>query len=161
MDSNLLQGLFTYVAALTLGFIVVPVFLKAEPWVLRDTLGLSLAFAAIGVGFMLVEIAQMQRLIFLLGHPTFSLSVVLFGLLISSGIGSFVSGRPAAARLSSLAPRRLGALLVVLALVGIVTPPGKRVSGIRHPPAYCRGPAAAGAAGFFMAWIPHRDGSRR
>jgi hypothetical protein len=123
MDSDLIRGLFTYVAALTLGFIVVPVFLKAEPRVLRDTLALSLAFSALGVGFMLVEIAQMQRLIFLLGHPTFSLSVVLFGLLISSGIGSFVSGRQAAVRLSSLAPRRLGALVATLALVGIITPP--------------------------------------
>jgi hypothetical protein len=123
MDSRLLQGLLAYVAALTLGFIVVPVFLKAEPRVLRDNLTLSLAFAAIGVGFMLIEIAQMQRLTFLLGHPTFSLSVVLFGLLISSGAGSFVSGRPAAASLTSTLPRRLGALVVTLVLVGLATPP--------------------------------------
>jgi hypothetical protein len=123
MESDLLQRLLAYVAALTLGFIVLPVFLKAEPRVLRDNLTLSLAFAAIGVGFMLVEIAQMQRLIFLLGHPTFSLSVVLFGLLISSGAGSFVSGRSADAPLSWLAPRRLGTLLAVLALVGLATPP--------------------------------------
>jgi hypothetical protein len=108
MESSLLQGLLAYVAALTLGFIVVPVFLKAEPRVLRDNLTLSLAFAAIGVGFMLIEIAQMQRLTFLLGHPTFSLSVVLFGLLISSGAGSFVSGRPAAASLTSTCRGALG-----------------------------------------------------
>jgi MFS family permease len=91
--------------------------------VLRDNLTLSLAFAAIGVGFMLIEIAQMQRLTFLLGHPTFSLSVVLFGLLISSGAGSFVSGRPAAASLASTLPRRLGTLVVTLVLVGLATPP--------------------------------------
>lgn len=126
MESSLLQSLLVYVAALTLGFIVLPVFLKAEPRVLRDNLALSLAFAAIGVGFMLVEIAQMQRLIFLLGHPTFSLSVVLFGLLISSGAGSFFSGRRADAPLTWLAPRLLGALVVVLALVGLVTPPAVR-----------------------------------
>lgn len=66
---------------------MVPVFLKAEPRVLRDNLALSRSFAALGFGFMLVEIAQMQRLIVLLGHPTFSLSVVLFGLLISGGAG--------------------------------------------------------------------------
>src|SRR6185436_10223655 len=46
MDSNLLRGLFNYVAVLTIGVIVVPVFLKAEPWVLRDTVSLSLAFSA-------------------------------------------------------------------------------------------------------------------
>src|SRR6185503_2981853 len=105
MDSNLLQRLLGYVGVLTLAFIVLPVFAKAEPRVLGDSGALSFAFAAIGVGFMLVEIAQMQRLIFLLGHPTFSLSVVLFGLLISSGAGSFASGRPADVPLSSTAPR--------------------------------------------------------
>ncbi len=126
MDSKLLEHLLVYVAALTLGFIVLPVFLKAEPRVLRDNLALSLAFAAIGIGFMLVEIAQMQRLIFLLGHPTFSLSVVLFGLLISSGAGSFAGGRPANAPVPRLAPRRLGMLVAVLTLVGLVTPPTVR-----------------------------------
>src|SRR5207247_3539315 len=64
--------------------------------------------------------------IFLLGHPTFSLSVVLFGLLISSGAGSFVSGRLASARLSSVAFQRLGALVAMLAIVGVVTPPAIR-----------------------------------
>jgi predicted membrane-bound spermidine synthase len=126
MDSDLLQRLLGYVGVLTLGFIVLPVFAKAEPRVLRDNLALSFAFASIGVGFMLVEIAQMQRLIFLLGHPTFSLSVVLFGLLISSGAGSFASGRPADAPLSSLARRRLGALMLVLVIVGLITPPAVR-----------------------------------
>ena len=33
----------------------------------------------------------MQRLIILLGHPTYSLSVVLFALLVSSGVGSFLT----------------------------------------------------------------------
>ena len=38
-------------------------------------------FAAIGLGFMLVEMSLMQRLIIVLGHPTYGLSVVLFALL--------------------------------------------------------------------------------
>ena len=126
MDSRLLHGLLSYVSALALAFILVPVFLKAEPRVLGDNPTLSLAFAALGFGFMLVEIAQMQRLIVLLGHPTFSLSVVLFGLLISSGAGSFASLRPAAVRLSALAPRRLGTLVAILVVVGLVTSPAIR-----------------------------------
>jgi predicted membrane-bound spermidine synthase len=122
MNAELLKGLLVYVAALTAAFIVVPVVLKAEPVVLLKHLDLSLAFAAIGVGFMLIEIAQMQRLIVLLGHPTFSLSVVLFGLLVSSGVGSFASGRPATGSLSHLARRRLALLIAVLALIGLLTP---------------------------------------
>jgi hypothetical protein len=40
---------------------------------------------------MLIETSQMQRLIIALGHPTYALSVVLFGLLLSSGVGSFLT----------------------------------------------------------------------
>ena len=35
-------------------------------------------FSAIGMGFMLIEISQMQRLMVFLGHPVYGLSVVLF-----------------------------------------------------------------------------------
>ena len=122
MNQDLLRGLLVYVAALTAVFILVPVILKAEPGVMLKHLDLSLAFAAIGVGFMLIEIAQMQRLIVLLGHPTFSLSVVLFGLLVSSGAGSFASGRTVGGTLSQLAGRRLVLLIAVLALIGLLTP---------------------------------------
>ncbi len=48
-------------------------------------------FAIIGLGYMLVEIALIQEFILFLGHPTFAVSIVLFGLLASSGIGSYVS----------------------------------------------------------------------
>jgi len=50
-------------------------------------------FAALGIGFMFVEMGLMQRFILYLGHPTYSISVVLFALLVSSGLGSFLSGR--------------------------------------------------------------------
>ena len=48
-------------------------------------------FIAIGLGFMLIETSQMQRLIISLGHPTYGLSVVLFAMLLSSGIGSYLT----------------------------------------------------------------------
>jgi spermidine synthase len=53
----------------------------------------SLYFLGIGVGFMLSELALIQRFIVFLGHPTYGLSVVLFSLLLFTGIGSAVSGR--------------------------------------------------------------------
>ncbi|OFW17649.1 MAG: hypothetical protein A3H97_13550 [Acidobacteria bacterium RIFCSPLOWO2_02_FULL_65_29] len=126
MDARLLNGLFRVVGSLTLAFIVVPVFLKAEPRVLGDNVGLSVAFAAMGLGFMLVEIAQMQRLILLLGHPAFSLSVVLFGLLIASGLGSFATERLTLAGLSSAAQTRMLALIGILTIIGLVTPAATR-----------------------------------
>jgi hypothetical protein len=50
-------------------------------------------FFCLGVGYMLVEMATVQRFILLLGHPTYSISVVIFSLLLSSGLGSYISGR--------------------------------------------------------------------
>lgn len=45
-------------------------------------------FAGIGCGFMFIELALIQRYIVFLGHPTYAISVVLFALLLFSGIGS-------------------------------------------------------------------------
>jgi hypothetical protein len=50
-------------------------------------------FALLGFGFMLVEIALLQRLSVFLGHPMYSLSVVLFSLILFTGAGSFLSER--------------------------------------------------------------------
>ncbi len=50
-------------------------------------------FAALGTGFMLIEVALLQRLILLLGNPTTTLVILLFTLLLSSGAGSLASTR--------------------------------------------------------------------
>lgn len=72
-------------------------------------------FAALGLGFMLIEISMIQRFALLLGFPTLSLSVSLFTLLIATGVG---------ARCSSILKRwrRFGipataAVLVVICLI--------------------------------------------
>ncbi len=59
----------------------------------RPTVGILGYFLALGLGFMLFEISLMQRFVVYLGHPTHSLSVVLFSLLVFLGVGSFVSRR--------------------------------------------------------------------
>jgi len=45
-------------------------------------------FAALGLGFILVEIGALQRLMLFLGHPALALSVVLSTLLLCAGLGS-------------------------------------------------------------------------
>jgi hypothetical protein len=60
-------------------------------------------FVGIGLAFMLVEIAMMLGLSIFLGHPIYSLVVVLAGLIFSTGIGSLTSEKFAFA--SSLASR--------------------------------------------------------
>jgi spermidine synthase len=50
-----------------------------------------LYFVAVGLGYILVEIAFIQRFVLFLGHPTYALTVVIFLLLLSSGAGSLLS----------------------------------------------------------------------
>jgi hypothetical protein len=72
-----------------------------------------LYFAAIGLGFLLLEAVLIQRFVLFLGFPTYALSVVLFALLIFTGVGS---------ALSSHLPHSRRTLMIVLgAAVGLVT----------------------------------------
>jgi len=52
-----------------------------------------LYFVAIGLAYIIVEIAFIQRFVLFLGHPTYALTVVVFLLLLSSGAGSLISRR--------------------------------------------------------------------
>lgn len=71
-------------------------------------------FACLGIGFMTIEIALMQKLVLYLGHPSYSIAVTLATLLLFSGLGSlFIGGIKASLRTLSL-------ILPVLAVVGIV-----------------------------------------
>jgi hypothetical protein len=72
-------------------------------------------FSALGAGFMLAEMALVQRMHVALGHPTYALVVVLAGLLVSTGVGSALSGRVVRSRRAvSVVAGVAGALLVLL-----------------------------------------------
>ena len=117
----ILAFLLATVIVLTFLCIIVPLLLTTKRGALKGTFWLFIFFASIGFGFMFVEISQMQRLIIFLGHPIYGLSVVLFALLLSSGIGSFLTVgieptlRPSPARV------RLLLTLIVLVIFGLIT----------------------------------------
>jgi hypothetical protein len=71
-----------------------------------------LYFISIGLGYILVEIAFIQRFVLFLGHPTYALTVVVFLLLLSSGIGSLFSRK----WLAGAQQQRLPLALIVIAL---------------------------------------------
>ncbi len=50
-----------------------------------------LYFVAIGLGYILIEMVLIQRFVLFLGHPTYAITVVVFLMLLSSGLGSFTS----------------------------------------------------------------------
>ncbi len=55
--------------------------------------GAVVYFALLGAGYMLVEVCLAQKLILYLGYPALTLSVILFSLLVGSGMGSLYSQR--------------------------------------------------------------------
>lgn len=74
-----------------------------------------LYFGALGLGFIVCEIALMQRLILLLGHPLYTLVVILFTILLASSLGSLYARRFAADQIH----RKLGWIIAfVVVLVG-------------------------------------------
>jgi len=89
-------------------------------------------FSCLGAGFMLVEVALLQRFVLLLGHPVYSLTVTLFSLLLGTGAGSFLSRRFDS---TVLRTRVLQALIgiVAVAIVGILLLPWLIESVIQAP----------------------------
>jgi hypothetical protein len=85
--------LFCVSLALVLTTIVVPLRPATSDVGRRLALGGTLYFLCIGLGFMLVEIGLLQRTSVFLGHPVYSLSVLLFTLILSTGVGSLVSDK--------------------------------------------------------------------
>ena len=53
----------------------------------------ALYFSALGLGFMFFEITLIQRLVLFLGYPTYSLTVTLAAILLSTGVGALLSSR--------------------------------------------------------------------
>ena len=75
-------------------------------------------FGAIGVAFMFVEIAFIQKFILFLGHPLYAIAVVLFAFLLSAGLGSRCSERlrfPTPARVVAVAWPMLAIAAIALA----------------------------------------------
>ena len=49
-------------------------------------------FACLGLGFIMIEISFIQRFTLYLGQPVYTLAVIIAGLLLFTGIGSYTSG---------------------------------------------------------------------
>jgi len=88
----------TLVQALVAGalLILLPLFLAKRGWQRGTATRMGSYFFLLGLAFMFVEIAFIQKLILFLSHPLYSVAVVLSGFLIFAGIGSGYSRRLAA-----------------------------------------------------------------
>jgi hypothetical protein len=90
---SMLYILLVVTVVLSVVFIIGPLFLMRDRVPLPKKWGLVglVFFASIGFGYILVEISQLQRLIIFLGHPIYSITVVLFSMLFASGLGAMAS----------------------------------------------------------------------
>ena len=73
-----------------------------------------LFFACLGLAFLFIEIAFMQRFAVFLGHPLYAIAVVLAGLLVFAGLGA-----GAIDRLSRLAGRRPPIVIVAAGIIAV------------------------------------------
>lgn len=79
------------VIAFILIFLPFFIFQKSKIGSRKTLLKILFYFSLIGMSFMFVEITLIQKFILFLGHPLYSVSIILFSLLFSSGLGSFFS----------------------------------------------------------------------
>ena len=77
-------------------------------------------FAVVGFAFMAVEIALMQRFTLFVGHPSYSLLVVLFSVLLSTAFGAKLTERFELPRLGRVMMIAGLALALIAAVYGIV-----------------------------------------
>jgi spermidine synthase len=87
-------------------------------------------FSLIGLGFMLVEIALIQRSSLLLGHPVYALAVTLMSLVAATGLGSLLSDRLSLSRRAGAAIPALAIAVAVAAVAAAVGPLAARTEAL-------------------------------
>ena len=102
----------------------------------------------------------MQKFVLFLGHPTYALTVIIFSMLLSSGLGSYFSRR-----IATGSDQRLGRVLALVAvLVAVlavsVSPLLGAGVGLPLPLKFAISVLLIAPAGFFMG-IPFPTGLRR
>lgn len=106
--------LFVIASVLVVGIIGAPLLRSGLPTMDAGSFALSVTyFAMIGAGYMLIQVPILQRFSVYLGHPTWTLAIILFSMIFFTGVGSFVSDRfPVLGH-----PRMLALPLVIAATV--------------------------------------------
>lgn len=113
-------------------------------------------FTCLGISFIFVEIALMQRFALLLGHPARSLAMVLAALLLFAGLGSYFRG-------VFRIPLHVGISLAVVAILVAALGYPAIVHAILGWPLWQRGLMTVllvAPLGFFMG-MPFPEGIRR
>ncbi|MBT9556904.1 MAG: hypothetical protein IV100_12790 [Myxococcales bacterium] len=143
--------MLAFLASVVLGVvaIVVPLVLRGRrrcgaPTSPRALLAAgALYFSLIGVGFMLAEIALLQRLGIVLGHPDYSLVVVLSSLVGAAGLGSLLTDRLPVARAPGC---YIGPVIIAMVLVALAAGVDAGAAALAPAPLWQRVTVSAGVS---------------
>lgn len=129
--------------------------LPSEPGLRRYLL----YFVAIGAGYILVQVALIQKFVLFLEHPTYAVAAVIFSMLVSSGAGSYLSVRLVGDARTKWV-RTLGAICGCLLLLALVA--GPLTSAATGWPLWVKVPFSALliAPAAFLMGIPFPTGLR-
>jgi hypothetical protein len=119
----LLFALIAISIAATLLILILPrVLLRSELPKQKGIIAFLWYFLCLGAGYILIQVALIQKFVLLLGHPTYALTVIVFSMLVASGTGSFFSRRFIAGDDHRLMAA-LAAIAVLIAVLAFVASP--------------------------------------
>ena len=119
-----------------------------------------LYFLCLGAGYILIQVALIQRFVLLLGHPAYALTVIVFSMLVASGAGSFFSARWIGGDDTRLA-RALFAIAIVVAVLAFGAGPLVTAAATWPLPVKMFLTALAIAPAAFLMGMPFPSGLRR
>jgi len=145
-------------------FILLPL-LVAKPIRAVQTLKLPTLtyFLLLGLAYMFLEMAFIQKMTLLIGHPVFGVAVTLLGFLLFSGCGSLASGYlfKSPKEISRLIPIAVLAIIIVgLAEITLMTVSFEWLVGFSRPARMVLGVIITGPLAFFMG-MPFPTGLRQ
>jgi hypothetical protein len=128
-----LLGALTISLLLSAVLIAVPLLVGRGRAVPRERRWTWLAyFLGLGLAFIVVEVVLMQRFALFLGHPTYSVTTVLFAILLFSGLGAAWSDRRGGTTADVARPVLWGLPLAILLLAFVVPPVLHALIGLPH-----------------------------
>jgi hypothetical protein len=126
----------------------------------KGVLTFLIYFLCLGAGYILIQMALMQKFMLILGQPTRSLTVIVFSMLVASGLGSYFSGK----WIDAADGKLMQVLAIIAVLIGalaiLATPLVHAASGWPMPARIAMTIAAIFPAAFFMG-MPFPSGLRR
>ena len=88
----------------------------------RGVFGFLFYFLFIGAGYILIQVALIQKFVLFLGHPTYALTVIIFSMLVASGLGSYFSRKIIAGSIARLRWILIGVTILVTILAFLAAP---------------------------------------